>query len=247
MELRSALQSVYRTTVAAASAVGRQQASSSFSTSARVQSFQRPSSPYVKPSIQALRASLSNRKAAAAGADANASSPSSSSSSAAAGLPPRPPTTFKDDPWSIVDAINKDSDASSSSSPSTLGGALYSSNPRKTSSSLSSSGSSTMQTWNETDFELRHMAPQQELNIRLRPSTGRTFYVSGQTDFATALRNLSRACAQNNVKRDVRMQKFHERPGLKRKRLRSERWRARFKIGFKAAVNRTFELKNQGW
>lgn len=245
MELRSALQSVCRTTVAAASAasarsssvaVGRQHAL--FSTSARAQ-FQRPSSPYVKSSIQALRASLSNRKAAAAGAGsgAEASSPSS-----AAGLPPRPPTTFKDDPWSIVDAINKDSNAPSSS-PSTLGGALYSSSKKPS----SSSSSSTMQTWNETDFETRHMAPQQELNIRLRPSTGRTFYVSGQTDFAGALRNLGRAVAQNQVKKDVRLQRFHERPGLKRKRLASERWRARFKIGFKAAVNRTFELKHQGW
>lgn len=239
MELRSAFQSVCRTTVAAASAasarsssvaVGRRHAF--FSTSARAQ-FQRPSSPYVKSSIQALRASLSNRKAAAAGPGAGASSPSS------AGLPPRPPTTFKDDPWSIVDAINKDANAPPS--PSTIGGALHSSSKKP------SSSSSTMQTWNETDFETRHMAPQQELNIRLRPSTGRTFYVSGQTDFAGALKNLGRAVAQNQVKKDVRLQRFHERPGLKRKRLASERWRARFKIGFKAAVNRTFELKHQGW
>lgn len=91
------------------------------------------------------------------------------------------------------------------------------------------------------------MAPQQELNIRLRPSTGRTFYVSGHQDFATALKQLNRAVAMNQVRKDVRLQRFHERPALKRKRKLRERWRVRFKDGFKAAVNRAFELKNQGW
>lgn len=104
-----------------------------------------------------------------------------------------------------------------------------------------------MQTWNETDFETRHMAPQQELNIRLRPQTGRTVYVNGHQDFASALKTLGKQVALNQVKKDVRLQRFHERPALKRKRKLRERWRVRFKDGFKAAVNRAFELKNMGW
>ncbi|KAJ4367240.1 hypothetical protein N0V85_009152 [Neurospora sp. IMI 360204] len=223
MELRSALQSVCRTTVAAASASARSSLAGrhAFSTSARAQ-LQPPPNPYVsgKARIETLRVALSNRKPAAGG-------PGTTSSSSA--LPPRPPTA-NDNPWTIIDAINKDSSASSS------GGALH-----------SSSKPSPMQTWNETDFETRHMAPQQELNIRLRPSTGRTFYVSGHQDFAGAMKQLHRAVQQNRVKKDVRLQRFHERPALKRKRNLRERWRTRFKEGFKAAVNRTFELKNQGW
>lgn len=71
--------------------------------------------------------------------------------------------------------------------------------------------------------------------------------MSGHQDFAGALKQLHRTVAANKVKKDVRLQRFHERPALKRKRNLRERWRARFKEGFKAAVNRTFELKNQGW
>ncbi|KAK3954276.1 hypothetical protein QBC32DRAFT_336688 [Pseudoneurospora amorphoporcata] len=232
MELRSALQCVCRTTVAAASmasarpnmAVGRH---ALFSTSARAQ-YQPPSNPYVssRSRLESLRVALSNRKPAAA-----AGGPAAATTSSSSVLPPRPPTA-NDNPWTIVDAINKDSNAPPSGS-----GALYS----------SSKPSSPMQTWNETDFETRHMAPQQELNIRLRPSTGRTFYVSGHQDFAGALKQLNRAVMQNQVKKDVRLQRFHERPALKRKRNLRERWRRRFKEGFKAAVNRAFELKNQGW
>ena len=42
-------------------------------------------------------------------------------------------------------------------------------------------------------------------------------------------------------------QRFHEREGLKRKRLRNERWRRRFKEGFQRAVGRVVGMKRQGW
>ncbi|KAF3356792.1 hypothetical protein VdG1_06215 [Verticillium dahliae VDG1] len=64
---------------------------------------------------------------------------------------------------------------------------------------------------------------------------------------AGALIFLGKAMRANNTKELARLQKRHERPGLKRKRLRSERWRARFKIGFAATVSRVQELRNQGW
>ncbi|PVI04555.1 hypothetical protein DM02DRAFT_611392 [Periconia macrospinosa] len=52
---------------------------------------------------------------------------------------------------------------------------------------------------------------------------------------------------RNNIKNDFRKQKFHERPGLKRKRLASERWRARFKAGFHQVTSRVTELNRKGW
>jgi len=58
---------------------------------------------------------------------------------------------------------------------------------------------------------------------------------------------LGRYCSFNKVKTDWVTQRFHERPGLKRKRLKRVRWRRRFMDGFKAAVTKVKELKKQGW
>lgn len=52
---------------------------------------------------------------------------------------------------------------------------------------------------------------------------------------------------RNRVKYDFNKQRFHERPGLKRKRLASERWRARFKKGFSHVTARVSELTRKGW
>ncbi|RNJ60230.1 hypothetical protein D7B24_009262 [Verticillium nonalfalfae] len=99
----------------------------------------------------------------------------------------------------------------------------------------------------ESDDFLRshYSAPKPEL--RLKPVLGRTFHCTPRRDMAGALAVLGSAMRANNTKKLARLQKRHERPGLKRKRLRSERWRARFKIGFAATVSRVQELRNQGW
>ncbi|CAG8961042.1 hypothetical protein HYFRA_00002582 [Hymenoscyphus fraxineus] len=83
--------------------------------------------------------------------------------------------------------------------------------------------------------------------MRLNPSTGRTFTVGGHVDVARAFQLLNQSCAANDVRNDERYQRFHERGGLKRKRLRRERWRKRFGEGFKAAVFRVKQLRTQGW
>lgn len=83
--------------------------------------------------------------------------------------------------------------------------------------------------------------------MRLRPSTGRTVYRSGNVDVARSFQVLNRLVKVNRVKQDFQRQRFHERPGLKRKRQRSERWRRRFQHGFRAVVHRVVELRNQGW
>ncbi|KAM0321783.1 hypothetical protein ACHAQA_009879 [Verticillium albo-atrum] len=99
----------------------------------------------------------------------------------------------------------------------------------------------------ESDDFLRshYNAPKPEL--RLKPVLGRTIHCTQKRDVGSALRVLGVAVRLNQTKKFERLQRRHERPGLKRKRLRSERWRAKFKTGFAAAVLRVQEMKSQGW
>jgi small subunit ribosomal protein MRP21 len=83
--------------------------------------------------------------------------------------------------------------------------------------------------------------------MRLTPSTGRTVYITPQIDVGKGFRLMEQLVARNKIRATFNYQRFHERPGLKRKRLHSLRWRKRFMAGFKAAVNRVKQLKKQGW
>ncbi|KAH6856266.1 hypothetical protein B0I37DRAFT_366940 [Chaetomium sp. MPI-CAGE-AT-0009] len=103
-----------------------------------------------------------------------------------------------------------------------------------------------MSTWDEEAFLPKHYDVA-EPELRLRPSTGRTVDIKGSVDLARGFRLLQRAVSQNRIKSDVRQAKFYERPALKRKRQKRERWQVRFKEGFRAAVVRAMELKGQGW
>jgi small subunit ribosomal protein MRP21 len=85
--------------------------------------------------------------------------------------------------------------------------------------------------------------------MKLGPTLGRTVYVDNQRGFdvARAFRSMDIQITKNQVRKEFARQKFHERPGKKRKRLHSERWRKRFKIGFKATVKRVLKMRKQGW
>ncbi|MCJ1391755.1 hypothetical protein MMC18_004620 [Xylographa bjoerkii] len=85
--------------------------------------------------------------------------------------------------------------------------------------------------------------------IRLDAFIGRSEEVDPDRglDLGRALKKLEVKCNYNNVRGDVQKQRFHERPGLKRKRLKSERWRKRFKEGFKAVVAKVQDMRNRGW
>ncbi|KAI8960811.1 hypothetical protein F5Y11DRAFT_328509 [Daldinia sp. FL1419] len=83
--------------------------------------------------------------------------------------------------------------------------------------------------------------------LRLVPRTGRTIHVTRNSDVARSFKLLSIHVSANRVRYDSFLQRFHERPGLKRKRLKSERWQKRFQKGFKACVKRVRELTKQGW
>ncbi|KAL2176971.1 mitochondrial 37S ribosomal protein bS21m [Thermothelomyces heterothallicus CBS 202.75] len=104
----------------------------------------------------------------------------------------------------------------------------------------------TMSTWSEDEFLPKHYDVS-EPELRLRPSTGRTIQIKGNVDLARGFRLLHRAVSQNKIKAHVRLTRFHERPALKRKRLKRERWQERFRHGFRATINRVMELKAQGW
>lgn len=109
-----------------------------------------------------------------------------------------------------------------------------------------------------SDLEKSQKAPLYERPIdvkyRLRPVVGRTVELSTgndnaarNLDFAKALARLDMNIKVNRVAQDVRRQRFHERNGLKKKRLRSERWQRRFMDGFRATCKRVSELARQGW
>ncbi|KAL9138589.1 MAG: hypothetical protein Q9175_000192 [Cornicularia normoerica] len=85
--------------------------------------------------------------------------------------------------------------------------------------------------------------------VRSRPTVGRTIEVIPEkgVDFGRALRNLHRLCSENRVATDLKSQRFHERPGLKKKRLKRERWRKRFMESFIATVRRVREMRRKGW
>ncbi|KAF2261521.1 hypothetical protein CC78DRAFT_470216 [Lojkania enalia] len=84
---------------------------------------------------------------------------------------------------------------------------------------------------------------------RLNASSGRSVPldpVKGR-DIVRGLNMLGSLIGRNKVRADFYKQRFHERPGLKRKRLKSERWRFRFKNGFRDVTARVSELTRKGW
>ncbi|KAI6365285.1 hypothetical protein MCOR25_005415 [Pyricularia grisea] len=93
----------------------------------------------------------------------------------------------------------------------------------------------------------RMRAAAQEWNKRLRPVLGRTVPTTHNVDAAKAFQLLQFLVRRNNVAGDFHRQRFHERGGLKRKRLKSQRWRARFKTSFVFTVKRVQQLVKQGW
>ena len=85
--------------------------------------------------------------------------------------------------------------------------------------------------------------------VRLDAFIGRSQNVDPQKgmDLSRALRSMEIKLAVNRVRADFNYQRFHERPGLKRKRLKSQRWRKRFKEGFKAVVGKVQDMRRRGW
>ncbi|KAF1813243.1 hypothetical protein P152DRAFT_457605 [Eremomyces bilateralis CBS 781.70] len=92
----------------------------------------------------------------------------------------------------------------------------------------------------------------EERTVRTNPTVGRSIKVQRENvglkgDVAYAIRNLDMTLRRNKVKTDMHRQKFHERPGLKRKRVARESWRRRFSKEFELMVKRVQELRTKGW
>ncbi|CAA9961752.1 hypothetical protein PTMSG1_05129 [Pyrenophora teres f. maculata] len=97
------------------------------------------------------------------------------------------------------------------------------------------------------------LAAQQENTFaqypRLNPTYGRSVDLDSTRgrDIVRGIGMLGSLVARNRLRNDFAKQRYHERGGLKRKRLASERWRARFKLGFRAVTHRVTELTKKGW
>jgi small subunit ribosomal protein MRP21 len=94
------------------------------------------------------------------------------------------------------------------------------------------------------ELELKQIKP---TPVRLKPVSGKTIHCAAGMDPARAFSALNRLTSLEKTALTQRRQRFHERPGLKRKRLKSERWRSRFAVGFAATVKRVQHLAQQGW
>ncbi|KAK4169906.1 hypothetical protein QBC43DRAFT_306823 [Cladorrhinum sp. PSN259] len=161
-------------------------------------------------------------------------------------LPPRPAiftrTSFFDSARAQSNTNSANTPSSGSSLLSNMRADMDKSTAQAAESAVSQSGYTN---WQMSDFLKRHNF--QTVEMRLRPSTGRTIPVQGSVDVARAFKILEGNCRANGVKFDARLQKFHERPALKRKRQRRERWKERFRQGFSATISRVMELRGQGW
>ncbi|KAG9691878.1 hypothetical protein KCU95_g9516, partial [Aureobasidium melanogenum] len=89
--------------------------------------------------------------------------------------------------------------------------------------------------------------PVKELDFTPGPTLGKTVQVRNGGDVGRAFREVEQLCGRNRVRQDFNKQRFHERPGLKRKRLHSERWRRRFKEAFRGTVKMVNKMRKQGW
>lgn len=96
---------------------------------------------------------------------------------------------------------------------------------------------------------VKRLVPLAPRTIRLNSSVGRSVEVDPARGItlAAGLAKLEIIVGVNGVRRDFSKQRFYERPGLKRKRLKSERWRRRFKDGFRAIVDKVETMRRQGW
>lgn len=95
----------------------------------------------------------------------------------------------------------------------------------------------------------KNIKPRAVRTIESSPSVGRTVELNPKrgVDLARALRKLRFECTSNNVVKDQLKQRYHERPGMKRKRLKRERWRVRFNQGFRAMVQKVLAMRRKGW
>ncbi|KAL2204622.1 hypothetical protein CC79DRAFT_914588 [Sarocladium strictum] len=112
---------------------------------------------------------------------------------------------------------------------------------------------SMLDTRNSIHSQISVLDPLERPKVRAAIATGRTVFVKNFTgpnaasSAPVAINVLNKLVAQQGVRAKFNYQRFHERRGMKKKRLKMVRWRKQFKAGFRATVKRVMELKRQGW
>ncbi|KAF2762900.1 hypothetical protein EJ05DRAFT_471865 [Pseudovirgaria hyperparasitica] len=91
------------------------------------------------------------------------------------------------------------------------------------------------------------LEPQKYSYPRLYRGLGREVKTPGGSDLQKAITTLTMIVTKNKIRATHLSQKFHERAGMKRKRLKSVRWRRRFAQGFSYVTRRVQRFVNQGW
>ncbi|KAK0645701.1 hypothetical protein B0T16DRAFT_145591 [Cercophora newfieldiana] len=120
--------------------------------------------------------------------------------------------------------------------------------PSRLSKSLQKANTSTFMEWEADDFASKYKdRASKEVTLRLDTTLGRNVNVTRTMPVEKALQRLAGSVSRNRVFQEWRSRKFHERPALKRKRLRRERSEARFAQSVRAAITRTMELRQMGW
>ncbi|KAK6910926.1 ribosomal protein S21 [Kwoniella mangroviensis CBS 8507] len=162
-------------------------------------------------------------------------------------------------------AIRHNSTASSESTPPTSGELFTPSSSSRSSSNIknlfqsngfsklkfdpiSSSASEGKGQGEDSDGEAwwRQLSKNAKEGFPTTPSTGRSIVVSRGGDFQTSYKRLQGLLRQSNLKKELRLQEYHEKPSVRRRRLISERHRRRFKEMVRTKVQQVVSMRNRG-
>ncbi|WVQ68516.1 ribosomal protein S21 [Kwoniella botswanensis] len=92
----------------------------------------------------------------------------------------------------------------------------------------------------------RQLSKNAKTGFPTTPSTGRSIVVSRGGDFQTSYKRLQGLLRQSNLKKELRLQEYHEKPSVRRRRLISERHRRRFKEMVRTKVQQVVSMRNRG-
>jgi hypothetical protein len=124
--------------------------------------------------------------------------------------------------------------------------------PSLFSSSTGTTGTAASPTRQRLDFAARWAAEVKALdrNLSLSPRDAYATRVRsslGSNAVTAALRRMKRLVHASEMRKKLFSERAHERPGLRRKRLRMVRWRRRFAGDFNRICQRANKLAAQGW
>ncbi|KAK7467103.1 hypothetical protein VKT23_004163 [Stygiomarasmius scandens] len=98
----------------------------------------------------------------------------------------------------------------------------------------------------EKTWQLRSQNAQESLaKARINPYSGRTVSVT-DGNVSLALKRLDSILNRNRVRKQLRLTERHEKKGVKRRRLESERWRRLFAHEVRKNVQLVTKIRNRG-